>query len=246
MNLIHSISSATYGSSLAIPLIGTLLLKHLFFVKCTDLLCKTCIHAVPSYFGINEPNSYYYPPNMTRYARELTFRTKTTPLTIIVAIIYAQRFANVLPRSAKGNLDTSLRILTASLIIASKYLHDCCYKNRHWAVISKDFSLEAINSMELEFLNFLSFEIAVNEKSINSFISKNFRIFNAVHDDGIVKMASATSQKCSLCQNCKGAHLYSHKYCKANFAIQAILPKTVSVASVATYQRKNPLFPVSK
>ena len=82
------------------------------------------------------------------------------------ALVYLRRLGKC---ATLGNLAwpfTHYHIFLSSLILASKYLHDCSPKNKHWAMYS-DFSNKEVNAMEIKLLSHLQWALGISEDDID-------------------------------------------------------------------------------
>ncbi|KAF9063349.1 hypothetical protein BDP27DRAFT_1232246, partial [Rhodocollybia butyracea] len=58
------------------------------------------------------------------------------------------------------------RAFLGALIIASKYLNDCTFKNMHWALCTGIFRTQDIGLIEREFLDVLDWDLRISEDDI--------------------------------------------------------------------------------
>lgn len=83
---------------------------------------------------------------------------------LLAALLYLTRLKARYPASkgASGN-----RLFLASLVIAQKFMVDGCYSNLTWVRITRGFyGLEEVNRMERELLDFIGWDLHVEEASL--------------------------------------------------------------------------------
>ncbi|ORX82202.1 hypothetical protein K493DRAFT_190577, partial [Basidiobolus meristosporus CBS 931.73] len=100
--------------------------------------------------------------DLKAFCSALIFTTEMSSTTILTALQYIHRLKSYCP-SAGGNRTSEYRIFTVALILASKFLDDSTYTNKTWAEVTR-IPVRELNSMELEFLSFLDFDLFVSEK----------------------------------------------------------------------------------
>ncbi|KAK9711289.1 hypothetical protein K7432_007942 [Basidiobolus ranarum] len=84
-----------------------------------------------------------------------------SPSAILVALEYIQRLKANCPAKVTGP-DAEYVILVVALMLAHKFQDDNTYSNQSWAIVSK-LPLAHINSVEVEFLSSLNFNLFVSE-----------------------------------------------------------------------------------
>ncbi|KAI9489563.1 cyclin-domain-containing protein, partial [Zychaea mexicana] len=117
------------------------------------------------------------------FIHEILKRSKTTYSTLQISLFYLFRVKKVvherlLPepprkkqkRQVSERLDDIVccgrRMFLASLMVASKYLHDKNYRNRAWAKIS-GLDIDEINAAELAFLRLIDYKLYVSKPTFD-------------------------------------------------------------------------------
>ncbi|KAI8970056.1 hypothetical protein BDF20DRAFT_791765, partial [Mycotypha africana] len=103
-------------------------------------------------------------PSLASFIGYIIHRSHTRSSTVLGLLVFLQRLQGSLRDTAKDMPGASHRIFLATLIVASKALHDTSPKNKHWARYVKYFTLEDINSMERQILEILVYIIPHNEE----------------------------------------------------------------------------------
>ncbi|CAO3616305.1 unnamed protein product [Cunninghamella blakesleeana] len=106
------------------------------------------------------------------FIREILKRSKTTYFMLQISLFYIFRAKRVvqsklrMPASERTYLDGLMccgrRMFLASLMVASKYIHDKSYRNKAWADAS-GLSLKEINASELAFLQMIDYHLYVSK-----------------------------------------------------------------------------------
>lgn len=112
-------------------------------------------------------------PKVFNFIKQLIFSSRTLPITLLCTIVYLERLQYALPSNARANIDTYQRIFCASLILATKYLHDSSMKNKWWAHLTGTYSLNEVNQMEQHMLMLLSYDLSTSPKEITKIIYEN-------------------------------------------------------------------------
>lgn len=88
----------------------------------------------------------------------LTFKTKTEPACVIVAMIYMDQILE--KRSDAITHKNAIGMVTVSMMVASKMWQDIPYTNSAWVTATDGrFSLKTLNSTELEMLEVLDWSL---------------------------------------------------------------------------------------
>ncbi len=94
---------------------------------------------------------------------------------IVASIVYIVRFCDGLPFDSKGHNDCLQRVLTTSILIASKFFDDHSFNNRAClGTIVKWLSLAEIAKMERQFLACINYNLVIKytewQKIYNKYI----------------------------------------------------------------------------
>ncbi|KAK4516451.1 uncharacterized protein ATC70_011423 [Mucor velutinosus] len=100
--------------------------------------------------------------------------------TLLTSLCYARRLKLKLFKTSKGMECTHHRIFLATLIIATKYIHDSAIKNKYWIDYSlKLFSGNEINLMEKQLLQLLDYKLEIPshdfELLVNDIVQLHFQ-----------------------------------------------------------------------
>lgn len=119
-------------------------------------------------------------PALYKFIRKLVSSSRTLPITLLCVLVYLERLQNVLPVNARATLDTYQRIYCASLILATKYLHDTSIKNKYWAYFTETYDLASVNMMEQQMLSLLSFDLSLNADRVVEMIGESPKVLNSI------------------------------------------------------------------
>lgn len=89
------------------------------------------------------------------YIESVVEKSRIDTGTLLTSLSYARRLKSKLASTSKGMECTHHRIFLATLIIASKYIHDTALKNKYWVTYAQMFSASEINLMEKQLLQLL-------------------------------------------------------------------------------------------
>lgn len=89
------------------------------------------------------------------YIESVVEKSRIDTGTLLTSLSYARRLKSKLASTSKGMECTHHRIFLATLIIASKYIHDTALKNKYWVSYAQMFSATEINLMEKQLLQLL-------------------------------------------------------------------------------------------
>ncbi|KAL0075556.1 hypothetical protein J3Q64DRAFT_1841399 [Phycomyces blakesleeanus] len=89
------------------------------------------------------PRGHRTAPELLYFIHKVTSQARISCHIAVVALIYIERCKEALPRHAVGNQDTAHRIIVASLLIASKFLH-----GTRWATCQQQPPKENSNSQD--------------------------------------------------------------------------------------------------
>ncbi|KAL0074377.1 cyclin-domain-containing protein, partial [Phycomyces blakesleeanus] len=111
------------------------------------------------------------------FIREMLSRSKATYSTLQICLFYLFRVKKVVHEKLRKrftqptNVNNDLmccgrRMFMASLMLASKYLHDKNYRNRAWTKIS-GLSVSEINAAEMAFLKLIDYKLYVSKPTFD-------------------------------------------------------------------------------
>ena len=118
-------------------------------------------------------------PELTAFIRDTVLESNTSIPTLLVCLLYVEKFTNKFTKRVNGAHDSCYRVFLACLILASKYVNDVTYKNDFWGSLWPQFNLEDVNSMERELLVLLNFKLVFSPEEVNSFIRQYFGATNS-------------------------------------------------------------------
>lgn len=111
-------------------------------------------------------------PSILYFVKRMVLNSRTLPITLLCSIVYLDRLRQVLPRTARGSMDSYQRIFCASLILSTKYIHDNSIKNKYWMQLIQKFDLIEINQMEQQMLMLLDYKMDVKEENLMKIIQR--------------------------------------------------------------------------
>lgn len=120
-----------------------------------------------------------------KFINEILKRSNATFSTVQVSLFYIFRVKKVIQyrlKERKGDLvGCGRRMFVASLMLASKYLHDTNQPNKNWAQLT-GLSLNEINAAEMAFLSLIDHRLFVSKctfetwyTQLNGHIQKSFK-----------------------------------------------------------------------
>ncbi|KAI8070452.1 hypothetical protein BC940DRAFT_331813 [Gongronella butleri] len=137
--------------------------------------------------GSNGSNGVFGPTSMARewttpnlptigaFVQSLIKRSCVKPGTLLGTLVFLERLQRRLAHLARGMPCTCHRVFLATLIVASKSLHDTSPKNKHWARYAVHFSLSEINLMEQQLLSLMDYHLIISPEEIDlAFIQYEF------------------------------------------------------------------------
>ncbi|GAN01069.1 hypothetical protein MAM1_0004d00500 [Mucor ambiguus] len=161
-------------------------------IQCPDKTGSTFDHSgLPSPPLSTSPqrsNSIHSTVHMTSASSSCTNSTTPMPLrsyieivmkksrmdtgTLLTSLCYARRLKLKLFNTSKGMECTHHRIFLATLIIATKYIHDSAIKNKYWIDYSLQlFSGSEINLMEKQLLQLLDYKLEIPSHDFESLVN---------------------------------------------------------------------------
>ena len=109
-------------------------------------------------------------PELASFVRQSLTGSQANVVTVLLALIYVERFKQRLPPRSSGDHDTPHRLFFVSLMLASKFLYDQTLTNRAWSKISALFTVEELNMMELDFLSLVKYDLYVEKRAFDEFL----------------------------------------------------------------------------
>jgi hypothetical protein len=94
-------------------------------------------------------------PPLAAFVGFLVSRSGVRSGTLLASLVFLKRLAEQLAYVAKGMPCTPHRIFLATVIVASKAIHDASPKNKWWARYAAHFSLVEVNMMEKQLLKLM-------------------------------------------------------------------------------------------
>ncbi|KAI9008785.1 hypothetical protein CLU79DRAFT_509603 [Phycomyces nitens] len=141
------------------------------------------------------PRGHRTAPELLYFIHRVTSQARISCHIAVVALIYIERCKEALPKHAVGNQDTAHRIIVASLLIASKFLHGtrwaicqqstedltmcadedkpCWLTNSRMAGICGMYSLEQVNQLERSFLNLIQHRCWVDSGEVQAYLIRH-------------------------------------------------------------------------
>ncbi len=119
---------------------------------------------ISKFFSISAPEI-----SVSSYLKRLQLYAKCSPSTIIYAIIYLKRVEQADCRLAITAY-TMHRLLTASVLVAVKFLEEAWYSNAHYGRVGGMASVHEMNRLELEFLRLLNYRAYVPENEFKEMV----------------------------------------------------------------------------
>ncbi|CAG8437919.1 2492_t:CDS:1 [Dentiscutata heterogama] len=120
-----------------------------------------------------------------KFCRDVISATQVSRSVIHLSLLYIHRMKINNP-AIKGQNGSEYRTFTVALMLANKFLDDNTYTNKTWSEVT-NIPVSEINTMEMEFLGSLNYQLYVSEKQYFDWVqnlSTYFRIGdNNLHDD---------------------------------------------------------------
>ncbi|KAG2196914.1 hypothetical protein INT47_005138, partial [Mucor saturninus] len=156
-----------------------------------EKLVETFANVIDSIWNpkLNDPKVKVMPTRL--FCNQILKRSKATYSTLQISLFYIFRVKKIVHDKLrlKGNMQTSQqddlmccgrRMFLASLMVASKYLHDKNYHNKAWAKIT-GLDIKEINAAEMAFLTLIDYRLFVSKPTfdrwytqIHSHIQKSY------------------------------------------------------------------------
>ncbi|KAI7905737.1 uncharacterized protein BX663DRAFT_500737 [Cokeromyces recurvatus] len=117
-------------------------------------------------------NTTKAPMSLREYIEYVMERSHLDTGTLLTSLCYARRLKTKLFHTSKGMGCTHHRIFLATLIIASKYIHDSAIKNKYWIEYALNlFSGAEINLMEKQLLQLLEYKLEIAQSEFEDITS---------------------------------------------------------------------------
>ncbi|ORY02409.1 hypothetical protein K493DRAFT_188939, partial [Basidiobolus meristosporus CBS 931.73] len=110
-------------------------------------------------------------PSLSKLVKRVIRKCRIRTPTLLVALVYIDRLREYLPAQAIGSPTTGHRVFLASLILASKFHDDAslwCADVAH--IVYKYWDLSEINEMERVFLNYVNFDLWVDQEQLRNYV----------------------------------------------------------------------------
>ncbi|KAI8065452.1 hypothetical protein BC940DRAFT_304134 [Gongronella butleri] len=133
-------------------------------------------------------------PELIYFIQKITFHARISCHIAVVALIYIDRCKEALPRNAIGDQDTAHRIVLASLLVASKFLHgtrwaatqlvgdddradedrSCWLTNGRLAALCRHmYTLDQVNQLERSFLRLIQYQCWVDSTQVQAYLLRH-------------------------------------------------------------------------
>ncbi|KAI8099894.1 uncharacterized protein BX664DRAFT_273431 [Halteromyces radiatus] len=134
-------------------------------------------------------------PELMYFIQKITYNARISCYIAVVAWIYIDRCKAALPQRAIGDQDTAHRMIIASLLVASKFLHGTRWgasqqldgphdvadeskpywlTNQRMKRLCDDmYTLQEINQLERSFLNLIDYQCWVDEAIVQDYLVKH-------------------------------------------------------------------------
>jgi hypothetical protein len=125
-------------------------------------------------------------PFLSHFVTSVIKRSHVQMRTLMASLVYLRRLRSVLPPTARGLPCSAHKIFLTCLILAAKYVHDICPKNKHWVRYSVvpccktfGFTVSEINAVERELLCLLEWDLHIDMADLydetRSLLSANYQ-----------------------------------------------------------------------
>ncbi|KAG1439939.1 hypothetical protein G6F56_012104 [Rhizopus delemar] len=113
------------------------------------------------------------------FINEILKRSKATYSTVQISLFYIFRVKKAVQYKLQRKSESSMndlmccgrRMFLASLMLASKYLHDRNYQNKAWAQLT-GLKLEEINAAEMAFLSLIDYRLYVSKPTFDKWYTQ--------------------------------------------------------------------------
>ncbi|KAG2192858.1 hypothetical protein INT47_010271 [Mucor saturninus] len=131
------------------------------------------------------------------YIESVVEKSRIDTGTLLTSLSYARRLKSKLASTSKGMECTHHRIFLATLIIASKYIHDTALKNKYWVTYAQMFSASEINLMEKQLLQLLDYNLEIKWAEYNVIVNDTVQVYfqNNYSKESVPPLPPPSSQK---------------------------------------------------
>ncbi|CAG8472537.1 9302_t:CDS:2 [Funneliformis caledonium] len=161
-----------------------------------------------------------------KFCKDVISATQVSHSVILLSLLYIHRMKINNP-TIKGQSGSEYRTFTVALMLANKFLDDNTYTNKTWSEVT-NIPVSEINTMEMEFLSSLDYELYVSEQQYFEWLRKmDSFIASGENDDNSPDCAMIVPQQVQ----------YSQSYLSAEQAFDGIMvspPKRTSLYPVYT------------
>jgi hypothetical protein len=130
-----------------------------------------------------------------KFCKDVISATQVSHSVILLSLLYIHRMKINNP-TIKGQNGSEYRTFTVALMLANKFLDDNTYTNKTWSEVT-NIPVSEINTMEMEFLSSLDYELYVSERQYFEWVRKmdTFIVLGDQDDDNTVNCAINVSQQ---------------------------------------------------
>ncbi|CAI2168259.1 13237_t:CDS:2 [Funneliformis geosporum] len=156
-----------------------------------------------------------------KFCKDVISATQVSHSVILLSLLYIHRMKINNP-TIKGQSGSEYRTFTVALMLANKFLDDNTYTNKTWSEVT-NIPVSEINTMEMEFLSSLDYELYVSEQQYFEWVRKM---------DSFIENDDHNSSDCGMV-----VPQYSQSYLSAEQAFDGIMvspPKRTSLYPVYT------------
>jgi hypothetical protein len=105
-----------------------------------------------------------------KFCKDVISATQVSNSVILLSLLYIHRMKINNP-TIKGQNGSEYRTFTVALMLANKFLDDNTYTNKTWSEVT-NIPVSEINTMEMEFLSSLDYELYVSEQQYFEWVRK--------------------------------------------------------------------------
>ncbi|RIA92854.1 cyclin PHO80-like protein, partial [Glomus cerebriforme] len=105
-----------------------------------------------------------------KFCKDVISATQVSHSVILLSLLYIHRMKINNP-TIKGQNGSEYRTFTVALMLANKFLDDNTYTNKTWSEVT-NIPVSEINTMEMEFLSSLDYELYVSERQYFEWVRK--------------------------------------------------------------------------
>ncbi|GBB86976.1 hypothetical protein RclHR1_13420005 [Rhizophagus clarus] len=144
--------------------------------------------------GHRRYNEYKPRDAFKKFCKDVISATQVSHSVILLSLLYIHRMKINNP-TIKGQNGSEYRTFTVALMLANKFLDDNTYTNKTWSEVT-NIPVSEINTMEMEFLSSLDYELYVSERQYFEWVRKmdTFIISNDHNENNNADCAMNVSQ----------------------------------------------------